>query len=254
MVIIMLIDKTFVKPVKRVRLKDPVLIEGLPGIGLVGKLVADLLIEQYKGVKIAEVYSPHLPHQVNMNKDGVITPTVLELYRIKVDKRDFIVLVGDVQPSSSEAQYEVNGRIVEYCKKLGCKEIITLGGYATGVLKPKIKVHGAATDDDMVKRYSKYGVVFGKAKGAIIGAAGLLILLGKMNGIPGVCLMGETHGGFIDPKAALNLIEVLKKSHNIEVNTEYLDKIAKANEELLKELEEAEKDTKPDMSGLSYFR
>ncbi|MCD6279211.1 PAC2 family protein [Candidatus Micrarchaeota archaeon] len=284
------INKTFVKTLKKVKMKNPILVEGLPGIGLVGKMVIDIIKEQYESVKIAEIYSPHFPHQVNMNKDGIITPVTFDLYhvntgnikqikvneksksvkknigksKIKDDKKmskaknyDLVLLVGDVQPMTSEAQYDINGVIIEYCKNLGCKEVITLGGYATGILRPKIKVHGASTDKQMITKYSKYGVVFGKTKGAIIGAAGLLLLMAKLNNIPAVCIMGETHGGYVDPKASLNILEVLSKSHNINVNTEYLDKIAKTNENLLRELEKSEKVAAPTSSekrGLSYIR
>ncbi len=40
------------------QLRDPVFIEGLPGIGLVGKLAADHLIQELGAVKFAELYSP----------------------------------------------------------------------------------------------------------------------------------------------------------------------------------------------------
>ena len=35
---------------KDIKLKDPVFVEGLPGIGLVGKLAADHLIQELKAV------------------------------------------------------------------------------------------------------------------------------------------------------------------------------------------------------------
>lgn len=37
----------------------------------------------------------------------------------------------------------------------------------------------------------KYGVVFGEANGSIIGAAGLLLGLGKIRKMDGACLMGK---------------------------------------------------------------
>jgi len=48
-----------------VELKDPIMIVGLPGVGHVGKLVVDHLVEELKAEKIADLYSEHFPPQVH---------------------------------------------------------------------------------------------------------------------------------------------------------------------------------------------
>ena len=40
---------------------DPILIEGLPGIGQVGKLVAEYMIHMLKAEKIGEIHSIYFP-------------------------------------------------------------------------------------------------------------------------------------------------------------------------------------------------
>ena len=40
--------ETMVVRIKEVALKDPILVEGLPGVGHVGKLVADHMVEELK--------------------------------------------------------------------------------------------------------------------------------------------------------------------------------------------------------------
>ena len=40
--------ETLVSRIKEVTLKDPILVEGLPGVGHVGKLVADHMVEELK--------------------------------------------------------------------------------------------------------------------------------------------------------------------------------------------------------------
>ena len=47
-----------IKPVgKKPNLKNPVLIEGLPGIGNVGKIVVDFMVDELKAQKVYEIYS-----------------------------------------------------------------------------------------------------------------------------------------------------------------------------------------------------
>ena len=59
----LLMDKTLIKEKGKVaKLKNPVMVTGLPGIGLIGQVAAKYLIKKLKGEKIAEIYSPHFPH------------------------------------------------------------------------------------------------------------------------------------------------------------------------------------------------
>jgi len=108
-------------------------------------------------------------------------------------------------------------------KKYKVREIITLGGYATGTLKEKPHVFGAATNEKMIKKYSEHGIQFKskKERGGIVGVSGLLLGTGSLHGIDGVCLMGETPGHplFVDAKSAEAVITKLAKILGIKMST-----------------------------------
>ncbi len=232
-------------------LKNPVLIEGLPGIGLVGKLAADHMIKELNTEKIAELYSPHFPHQVLMLRKGIMRMLKNKFYLWRNPNpkgNDLIILVGDVQAITSEAQFEVCGAILDYFKKLGGKTIYTLGGYGVGKVVDKPRVFGSVTHKVMIKNYEKQGVVFGEATGSIIGAAGLLLGLGKLTGLRGICLMGETHGGYVDAKSAQSVLEVLSKILSIEIDMTKLQHRAKESERFMKKMEKEAK-KQGDFSG-----
>ena len=53
-----------IRELKCVKLNAPVMIEGLPGVGNVGKLVVEHIIEELHAEKIIEIYSWHFPPQV----------------------------------------------------------------------------------------------------------------------------------------------------------------------------------------------
>jgi uncharacterized protein (TIGR00162 family) len=243
-------------------LVNPILIEGLPGIGFVGKLAAEHLVSELKAKKIATLYSHHFPHQVMINKDGTIKMITNEFYLYKDPKKknDLIILIGDVQPVSSRAQFEVMNIILEFFASLGGSRIITLGGYGVGKLVDKPRVFGAVTDKDEVDYYKKFGVSFGEVEGSIIGAAGILLGLGQLKGMKGLCLMGETHGSYIDHKSAQSVVEILSKIVGIKVNVEKLTEKAMESEVIIKKLEEEltkgqgpmEMPKKP--SDISYIR
>src|SRR6266508_1141948 len=89
------------------KLDDPIFIEGLPGIGNVGKLAAEHLKDELKAVKFAEIYSKFFPPQVLVLDDGQIRLVQNEMYYVKRDNgKDLVVLVGDYQGLSPDGQYE----------------------------------------------------------------------------------------------------------------------------------------------------
>jgi len=234
-------DNVFVRYVKEPKLVNPVLIEGLPGVGNVGKLAADHLIDETGAEKIAEIYSKHFPPQVLVEDTGVIRQVNNELYYLK--NPDILILAGDYQGLTSEGQYELADVVLNMAEKFGVKKIFTLGGYGLGRMIKRHRVLGAATSGHLVKEMKKYDVVFPKGEpgSGIIGAAGLLLGIGMLRGMDGVCLMGETSGYFVDPKAARAVLEVLTKVLRIKIDFSKLDEKAAAIERLASKMKEMEK-------------
>lgn len=78
-------------------IEAPVLVEGLPGVGHVGKLVADHLVDALGGELVAEIYSLHFPPQVVVDECGVTHLVGNEIYRCEKDGKAILFLVGDFQ-------------------------------------------------------------------------------------------------------------------------------------------------------------
>lgn len=231
-------NETCIVEKRKIKFKDSILISGLPGIGLVGQVVCRYLIHKLKGIKVADLYSPHFPHQVFMTKKGAIRPVKNAFYYVRAGKCDLLLLVGDVQAITCEGQYEVSGKITDYAKKCGIKTIITIGGYSIGKLSEKRKVFAVVTHKHLIQSLKKIGIIFGEAKGAIVGAAGLLPILGKIKGMKGICLLGETHGNYVDEISARNVINMLEKFIGFTVDLSDLEKQAKEGERVIKKIEE----------------
>lgn len=230
---------------KKPKLKNPILIEGLPGIGNVGKLAVEHLIDNIKAKKFVELHSKDFPPQVFINPDGTVKLVNNEFYYWKAKKknqRDLILLTGDYQGLSSNGQYELVESILDIAEEFDVKEIYTLGGYGLGHEMQEPKVLCATTDKELVKTMKKHGAIFKKNEpgGGIVGASGLLLGLGKLRGIKGVCLMGETPGYLVDPKSAKAVLKILMKVTNLNINLSALEKKAKEIENIAHQLKEME--------------
>ncbi len=222
------------------RLKNPVLIEGLPGIGNVGKIAIDFLIEELKAKKLYSLFSYTFPHSVFVNDDDLVELPSIEIYYKKFNgngKRDLLILTGDVQPVDEVSSYEFCEKVIELARKHKVTEIVTTGGIGLHEAPENPRVFITGNGKNIIQRYAKdtgietkiHGVV-----GPIVGVSGLLIGLGKMRQIDGVALLSETFGHpmYLGVKGAKEIIRVLSVVLGLKLN---LNKLAKEVIELEKE-------------------
>lgn len=263
---------TFIVNIKKPgRLKNPIFLEGMPGVGNVGRIAAGYLVEKLKGEKIAELYSSYFQHVTLIHSDGTIHVIKGEFYVIRKSKKnglknDLVIYLGDQQSETSQGTYEIVHEILKFIKKLGVKEMITMGGLKVDSPVEDPKVYGAASDTKIIKKFEKYGIDFNSSGkvGSIIGAVGLLVGLGRLYKINGVSLLVESFGPPIlpDHKGAKKLLEILMKILNIKLDLSEMEKRVKEQENLRKKLattlpppvtkkEEMETTTKGE---LSYIR
>jgi uncharacterized protein len=229
---------------KKPKLKNPVCVVGLPGIGNIGRIAVGYMVHQLKAKKFAELYSPYFFPFV-MIHNNMIHTLRNEFYFVKTGDRDLILLIGDCQTYDPKGHYEIVGNMLEFLKDLGCKEIITIGGFGTGRVSEEPKIFGAATSQDIIQNYKKFGINFEISDqiGTIVGASGLLVGLSKINGMEGMVLLGETTGFPIitDPTAAEAILSVLEKVLKIKIDLAKLDEKVKSMHEFIKKLEDIQR-------------
>ncbi|MCL4438241.1 MAG: proteasome assembly chaperone family protein [Candidatus Thermoplasmatota archaeon] len=250
-------EKIIIRQYKKPKLSSPVLIGGLPGIGNVGKIAADYLIDKFKMEKLADMFSQYFPPQVFIDEEGVARLVRNSIYYKKFrGKQDLLVLVGDFQGTTQEGQYEVSYAILEMLKQFGLSGVYTLGGYSTGKIVDEPRVLGAVTDPAMIEKLKESGVVFPKGEpgGGIVGSAGVILgMSSEMFSIGGACLMGETSGYFADPKGAREVVKVLKNLLNLDINLEDLDERTKQIEQITGRMQEEAQTRAQPKEDLGYF-
>ncbi|PKK85454.1 MAG: proteasome assembly chaperone family protein [Thermoplasmata archaeon HGW-Thermoplasmata-1] len=238
----------------RPKLKEPILIEGLPGVGNVGKLAAEHLLDELKAKKFAEIYSKDFPPQVFVKPDGTVELVKNEFYYYKSKKSgtpDLLILTGDYQGLTTQGQYELSDSILDIAEEFGVKRIFTLGGYGLGRMIKEPGVLGAATDKKLVSEMKKFGIEFREDEpgGGIVGASGLLLGFGALRGMEGICLMGETSGYLVDPKSARAVLVILTKILGVEIDMDELELRAKEIDHIAQQIREMERIQKDKGTG-----
>ncbi|MFC7195546.1 proteasome assembly chaperone family protein [Halosimplex aquaticum] len=237
-------------------LDKPVLVEGLPGVGHVGKLAVEHLLEEIDSELVERVHSAHFPPQVSV-EDGRTKLASAEFHAVQPeDGRDLLVLTGDHQAQDSEGHYGLTDTFLDVADDYGVERVFALGGVPTGELIEEYSVLGAATTDEVVDDLEAVGVEFREDKpaGGIVGVSGLLLGLGERRGFEAACLMGETSGYLVDPKSAQAVLEVLQEVVDFDVDYASLEERADEMEEVVRKIQEMDQGTPtPSDEDLRYI-
>ncbi len=233
--------ETFVKETMKIEPKEPILIEGLPGMGMVGRIATRFLIKQLGAQRFAELYSPHFPYYILVNKKGNVRLLRAEFYFWKNPKgqNDLLFLIGDSQAQTIEGQYEVTNNILDFAQKLGTKMVVTIGGYRQEA-QDTPKVMAVSTTPELLKKALQAKAIASPSGNPIVGTAGLLLGMAKFKKMDALCLLGETRGYLADPKAAKSVLEVLKVIVGFEVDMAGIDKEIEKSKELVAKMREIE--------------
>lgn len=250
-----------IKHLSKPKLKNVVFIGGLPGIGNVGKIAVDFVIENLKAKKIVKIHSNSFPHSVFVNENNLVELPSIELYHKRIKDADFVFMSGDVQPIDESSCYEFCEQVLNILESYDCKEVVTLGGIGLNNIPKAPKVYVTGTDKKFVQTFKGtireiYGVV-----GPIIGVSGVMLGVASMKNIPSAALLAQTfgHPAYLGIKGAREILQVLNMRYKLKLNIKQLnEEINEIEEDLriktqqltdLKETEERRKGNRE----LTYF-
>lgn len=217
-------------------LNDPILIEGLPGIGFVANIATLHLINELKTPMFGEVRSSSFQDFAVTSGNGKARYPTNELYYHKArdnEEHDLIILYGNTQALTTIGQYELCAKILDTARDLGSHHIITLGGLRREekITEPP-RLYCAASDPQTLKQALDIGAQI--IEGQIYGIAGLLIGLSPLYNIQGFCLLAETPGYYADAIAAREVLTATNKILHLKADMTRLDKAAETTREILK--------------------
>jgi uncharacterized protein (TIGR00162 family) len=224
---------------ERPKLRESILLEGLPGIGFVANILALHLIAQLKAKVLCSLRSPYFQNLAIVGEKGELyfPSATLRYVSMKNLERDLLILHGSTQPLSPYGQYEFCSTVLDVAEEFGCRLVLCAGGLPVEGVPESPKVYCAATSPILLMRLRELGIE--TFQGRIHGAAGLLMGLAGLRGIDGVCLLAETPGFFPDPSATMAVLKVVNAFLNLNVSCEGLEYAAKKIKEMLFERAEA---------------
>ncbi|MCG2736859.1 MAG: proteasome assembly chaperone family protein [Candidatus Methanoperedens sp.] len=224
--------------------KNPIIIEGFPGIGLVGNIACQHIIEELGMKYVGSIDSRYFPPLAVLFNGIVYMP--VRIY--EAPKKDILVIISDI-PIHPTASYDLSKALVEWMISIKAKNIISIAGIATTTgLR---RVFGGATNQEMLERIKDKTEIF--QVGTISGISGSIMTECFIRKIPAMSLLGETPGPNPDPRAAVEVLNVLNKIFDLSINTEKLMSQAEQIELELSRLAEQVKTTESPMLPKKEF-
>ena len=188
------------------RPERPTIIEGFPGLGLVGTIAAEFLIDHLNAEQIGGFYSKKLPPIIAIHKGNVLEP-----FGIFYDNKNNIVILRPLAVISG-VEWELADTIIKLKKMLKAREIISLEGIESGFTKEP-KAFFFTTEEKKDKKLRQIGLEK-LNEGMVVGLTASL--LSKQPDF--TFIFTETHTELPDSRSAAKMIEVLDKYLGLEVD------------------------------------
>ena len=232
-------DKDIVQVIleKEPSVKNPILIEGFPGIGLVGNIASQYIVNELSMSYLGAMSSKFFP-PLAVLLGGVVNMPV----RIYEDAGlGLMVLTADV-PIHPLASYDIGREIVSWAESINAKEMVCLAGIT--VMSEQHRVFGAVSKKDLLERIKDMTEIF--ELGTITGITGSIMNECRIRNLPAICLLGETASAEPDPRAAIATIEALNKIYSLGISTAKLSEQAEQIEVQMSQLSQQLKAATPE--------
>jgi uncharacterized protein len=188
--------------------KSPVIIEGFPGIGFIGSITTEFLVDHLKAEKIGKIEFTEQTPVVAIHNSRIVEP-----FGIFYSKKFNLVILHAINPVN-KIEWQITDAIEKLVKTLGAKEVISIEGVAS----PSKDTNAFYYSKKFNKKFDKINILPLK-EGIIMGVTASIML---RDILPSSCIFVETHSELPDSRGAAKVIEVLDRYLGLKIDTKPL--------------------------------
>lgn len=222
-----------IKLFKDQNLKGYTLIEGFPGVGLVGPMACSYMVEKLDMEYVGYVESDQFP-PIAVIHDGVPMFTA----RMYVDRKYKLVIMLSEFTIPIAMVYQLSMSILSFARKSGINRVISLGGMPS--LKPAENAYLVSVGNGKKNLSPELKPI---NEGVVAGVSALLLAYGSQLGIQVSDILVEANPNVMDPKNAEFAISGLNKLLGINIDLKELEREAEEVEARVKAMLKKAKDT-----------
>jgi len=215
------------QPEQKIKLDKPILLMGLPGMGMVGKMTIAYLIEELLAEEVVRIYSSFFPSISFLDKGGLGRLTRCEIYAANDTKPNFLLFTGDCQPLSC-GMVQVMSTVLDIAQENDVDTVITIGGLRSQNGPDVAAFVFSEEDATFLEQYE----VEMLSSGQVTGAVGVMTALAAERDIKSFGLLGKLYSDApVDPIAAQNVLKKLVELYKLDIQIDkFEDMIEEAQE------------------------
>lgn len=211
--------------------KSPIVISGFPGVGMVGAIAAEFLIQHMGTEKIGRIILDKSPALVAIHEGKLIEP-----FSIYYSRKYNIVVVHSILAVQG-TEWQAAAALLSICKTLKAKELISVEGVASGSEESQqprnsriFYYTNSAAREKLLRRQKieklKEGIIMGPTSAVLI----------RAERMPVTCFFAETYNQLPDSNAAAQVIKALDSYLGLKVDYKPLLQLASKFEEKLRNI------------------
>ncbi len=221
---------------------QPIVINGLPDVGLVGVIAVSEMISSLNMEEVAKVESELLPPIIVLHKGLPYAPIRF------FNKNNLMALVSEIALPSLSV-FPMASEIVNWARQKKAKLMISLGGIAEpnrqNIESPK--VFGAASTPTTLKNLEDHGIEI-LGEGYLVGAYALILKNCAEMKIDSIALLAQSFYNYPDPEAAAAVLTQLNKILNLKID---VTDLLKKGEQIRLKARDVMKRTQMEMERMS---
>lgn len=212
--------------------KSPVVISGFPGVGMVGAIAAEFLIQHLGTKQIGKIILDNSPPLVAIHDGKLVEP-----FSVYYSSKHGIVVVHSIIAAPG-TEWQAASAILSICKTLNAKELISIEGVGSSAEEAEgsqaqgrtfYYANSAAREKALEKQKMeklKEGIIMGPTSAVLM----------KAGKLPVTCFFAETHTNLPDSQAAAQIIKAIDAYLGLKVDYKPLLQLAAKFEEKLRNI------------------
>lgn len=201
---------------KRIDVDRPVVIEGVPDMGLVGSIAVSHMIVEQNFEEVGYIKSDLFAPVMVVHNKKVLNP-------VRIFQKENIIAILSEIPIDPKAGYILSKRLTEWYKEKGAELIISISGTP---LQERIdieepEIFGTSNNETILKKMEDSGVKV-LEEGFLSGFYALILKNSIELNLNSSVLLAQCYPSYPDPGAAASVLKALNKMLNLNVDVKQL--------------------------------
>ena len=209
-------DEITIIETKKIDVDKPIIIEGVPDIGLVGSIAVSHMVQEQNFEEVGYIKSDFFPPVMVVHGRKVLNP-------VRIFQKGKLIAILSEIPIDPRPGYMLSKKLTEWYKEKGAELIISISGTP---LQERIdieepEVFGTSNNEDVLKKMEGSGVKI-LEEGFVSGFYALILKNSIELNLNSSVLLAQCYSSYPDPGAAASVLKILNKMAGLDVDVKYL--------------------------------